>query len=216
MYTGNVSVGGPAQVRELPMLIISKMAVGPHNNNTYLLRCRSTGAQLLIDAAADGPRIIDLIGPSGLSGIITTHRHADHWQALTEVHDATGAPLYAHSEDAPAIEAPTDHLLADGSRISFGDCQVQAIHIVGHTPGSVALLYEDPEGPPHLFTGDTLFPGGVGKTWSTSDFDRLYADVTEKVFATLPDETWVYPGHGGDTTLGNERPFLAEWKSRGW
>jgi glyoxylase-like metal-dependent hydrolase (beta-lactamase superfamily II) len=216
MYSGNVSVGGPAQVRELPMLIISKMAVGPHNNNTYLLRCRSTGAQLLIDAAADAPQIIDLIGPSGLSGIITTHRHPDHWQALKEVQSGTGAPLYAHEDDAPEIGTPTDHLLNDGSRISFGDCHVDAIHIVGHTPGSVALLYNDPEGPPHLFTGDTLFPGGVGKTWSTPDFDRLYTDVTEKLFAKLPDETWVYPGHGSDTTLGNERPFLPEWKSRGW
>jgi glyoxylase-like metal-dependent hydrolase (beta-lactamase superfamily II) len=216
MYTGNVSVGGPAQVRELPMLIISKMAVGEHNNNTYLLRCRSTGAQLLIDAAAEAPRIIDLIGPSGLTGIVTTHRHPDHWQALAEVQAATKAPLYAHIDDAPAIDIPTDQLLIDGSQISFGDCQLEAIHIVGHTPGSVALLYNDPDGPAHLFTGDALFPGGVGKTWSASDFERLFDDVSEKLFAKLPDETWVYPGHGSDTTLGNERPLLAEWKSRGW
>lgn len=216
MYTGRVSVAGPADVHELPGLMISKLAVGPYDNNTYLLRCRTTGAQVLVDAAAEPGRIMDLIGPDGVSLVITTHRHPDHWQALQEVVDLTGAPTAAHQLDAPGIPVPTDVLLDDGDRIDVGDCSLEAIHLVGHTPGSIALLYDDPDGPPHLITGDCLFPGGVGKTHSADEFDSLYADVTTKLFDRLPDETWVYPGHGWDTTIGAERPNLQEWRARGW
>jgi glyoxylase-like metal-dependent hydrolase (beta-lactamase superfamily II) len=216
MYNGRVTVDGPADVHELGHLLISKLAVGPFNNNTYLLRCRATGVQVLVDAAAEPERILDLIGPEGVSLIVTTHRHRDHWQALAEVVDRTGAPTAAHVADAPGIPVATDILLEDGDRIVVGDCSLQAIHIVGHTPGSIALLYDDPDGPPHLLTGDCLFPGGVGKADSPEDFDRLYADVVGRIFDRLPDETWVYPGHGFDTTVGAERPQLQEWRERGW
>jgi len=216
MYNGRVTVGGPADVHDLGRLQISKLAVGPYDNNVYLLRCRDTGAQALVDAAADPGRIMDLIGPAGLSLIVTTHRHPDHWQALQEVKDLTGAPTAAHVDDVEGIPVPTDVVINDGDRIEIGDCTVEAIHLVGHTPGSIALLYDDPDGPPHLITGDCLFPGGVGKTMSPEAFDSLYSDVTSKLFNRLPDETWVYPGHGNDTTIGSERPALTEWRERGW
>ncbi|MBM3669116.1 MAG: MBL fold metallo-hydrolase [Actinobacteria bacterium] len=216
MYSGRVSVGGPAAVHELTSLIISKLAVGPMNNNTYLLRCRTTGHQLLVDAAAEPSRILELIGPDGLTGIVTTHRHADHWGALADVVAATGAPTYAGIEDMEALPVATTHPLADGDRLTFGDITLQALHLRGHTPGSIALLYDDPAGHTHLFTGDSLFPGGVGKTWSPEDFDLLIGDVEERVFGRLPDTTWVYPGHGDDTTLGVERPHLGQWRARRW
>lgn len=216
MYTGRVSVGGPADVHDLGRLMISKLAVGPYNNNVYLLRCRDTGDQILVDAAAEPGRIMDLIGPGGISLIVTTHRHPDHWQALQEVKDLTGAPTAAHVDDADGITVPTDLMINDGDMISVGNCSVEAIHLVGHTPGSIALLYDDPEGPPHLITGDCLFPGGVGKTTTPDSFDALITGVTSKLFDRLPDETWVYPGHGYDTDLGAERPQLAEWRERGW
>ena len=216
MYTGRVSVGGPADVHELGRLVISKLAVGPYNNNAYLLRCRETGTQVLVDAAAEPERLLDLIGPEGVSLIVTTHRHPDHWQALAAVADTTGAPTAAHVDDAPGIPVPTDVLLVDGDAVQVGACTLEVIQLVGHTPGSVALLYDDPDGPPHLITGDCLFPGGVGKTNSPDDFDSLYTGVVERIFNRLPDETWVYPGHGFDTTVGVERPALAEWRERGW
>jgi glyoxylase-like metal-dependent hydrolase (beta-lactamase superfamily II) len=98
-----------------------------------------------------------------------------------------------------------------------GRCDLEVIHLVGHTPGSIALLYDDPTGPPHLWTGDSLFPGGIGNTHGNRQhFEQLIADVTTKVFDRLPDETWVYPGHGNDTMLGAERPYLAQWRERGW
>jgi glyoxylase-like metal-dependent hydrolase (beta-lactamase superfamily II) len=215
MYTGRVSVGGPADVHELGHLIISKLAVGPYNNNVYLLRCRETGAQVLVDAAAEPDRIMDLIGPDGISMVVTTHRHPDHWQALAEIVERTGALTAAHVLDAPGIPVPTDVLLEDGDRVPVGTSQVEVVHLVGHTPGSAALLYDDPEGPPHVITGDCLFPGGVGKTTTPEDFDSLYNGVVSRLFA-LPDETWIYPGHGYDTTVGAERPALAEWRERGW
>ncbi len=216
-YSGNVTVGGPADAHELAELIISKVAVGPMENNAYLLRCRATGEQVLIDAADEPDTLLRLIGDDGIASVVTTHRHADHWQALDAVVRATGARTYAGLHDAEGIPVPTDHPVEDGGEIAVGACRLTALHLVGHTPGSIALVYDDPEGHPHLFTGDCLFPGGVGNTRGDARaFNRLLHDVESKIFARLPDETWVYPGHGADTTLGAERPHLGEWRQRGW
>ncbi len=217
MYTGKVKVGGRADVHELYNLSVSKLAVGPYNNNAYLLRCRRTGVQLLIDAPSEPVQLLALIGADGIQTVNTTHSHHDHWGALVEVIAATGAQTAAHFLDAPDIPVPTDRLLVDQDEVAFGDCTLTAIHLVGHTPGSIALLYRDPDGPPHLFTGDCLFPGGVGNTeQDAARFTSLLGDVTTKLFDRLPDETWVYPGHGHDTDIGSERPNLATWRERGW
>ncbi len=216
-YTGNVSLGGPADVRALTHLTISKIEVGPHSNNAYLLRCNTTGAQALIAAANDAAVLLDLAGQDGLAAVITTHGHVDHWYALADVVSATGARTVAHDQDAGYLPVPTDERVSHGDTISFGEIVLTAIHLVGHTYGSIALVYDDPTGPPHLFTGDSLFPGGVGRTWDEpARFASLYSDVVEKIFNSLPDETWVYPGHGRDTTLGAERPDLADWWARQW
>ncbi|UGY90736.1 MBL fold metallo-hydrolase [Streptomyces gobiensis] len=216
-YTGKVTVGGPAEVHELADLMISKVAVGPMDNNAYLLRCRTTGEQLLIDAANDPETLLQLIGDDGIGAVVTTHRHGDHWQALADVVKATGARTYAGRYDAEGIPVPTDVPLDDGDTIEFGACSLTARHLVGHTPGSIALIYDDPHGHPHLFTGDCLFPGGVGNTFGNAEnFATLLRDVETKLFGELPDETWVYPGHGNDTSLGAERPHLHEWRARGW
>jgi glyoxylase-like metal-dependent hydrolase (beta-lactamase superfamily II) len=203
-------------VRELRDLVISKLSVGPMDNNVYLLRCRETGDQVLVDAAAEPQRIHDLIHHGGLSTVVTTHAHADHWGALADVLDETGAHSVAHTADAPALPA-VHTTVTDGDTILVGDCQLEVIHLVGHTPGSIALLYRDPAGIPHLFTGDSLFPGGVGNTRGNAEnFASLINDVEHKIFDRLPDETWFYPGHGRDSTLGVERPALPEWRERGW
>ncbi|MFC8451202.1 MBL fold metallo-hydrolase [Kitasatospora sp. NPDC057223] len=215
-YHGAVKVGGPPDVRELAHLIISKVAVGPYDNNAYLLRCRATDEQLLIDAAADAPVLLETVGER-LATVVTTHRHHDHWGALAEVVAATGARTAAGRIDAEALDVPTDLLLDDGDILRVGQVELTVRHLVGHTPGAIVLVYDDPQGHPHVFTGDCLFPGGVGNTWGDSAaFDSLFRDVNEKLFDVLPDEAWVYPGHGGDTTLGAERPRLAEWRERGW
>ena len=216
-YTGHVTVGGPAAARELPLLAITKVAVGPYNNNSYLLRCEVTGEQLLIDAAAEPERLLSLIGPDGIGMVVTTHAHRDHWQALADVLDATGAAHAASPIDAAEIDVPVTVPVSDGDVVRVGQCELRAVQLVGHTPGSIALIYDDPDGSPHVFTGDCLFPGGVGNTWEDPDrFASLLGDVETKLFNALPDETWVYPGHGDDTTLGAERPHLEEWRTRGW
>lgn len=214
-YHGAVTPGGPPDVRELGHLIVTKLSVGPMDNNAYFLRCRDTGDELLIDAAAEPDRLVSTVGDGPLRTVVTTHRHADHWGALAAVVDATGAETVAHVDDAPAIDVPTTRPVTDGDVVRVGDCDLAVIHLGGHTPGSIALLYDDPQGPPHLFTGDALFPGGVGAT-TPETFPVLYTNVVSKVFDRLPDETWVYPGHGDDTVLGNERPHLDEWRERGW
>jgi glyoxylase-like metal-dependent hydrolase (beta-lactamase superfamily II) len=214
-YTGHVDNGGPPATRTAGPLQITKVSVGPMDNNAYLLRSTTTGEQLLVDAANDADTLVELVGDAGLARIVTTHRHQDHWQGLAAVVSATGARTAAGVADAEAIGVPTDELLAEGDEVTVGDVRLEVIQLVGHTPGSVALLYRDPTGHPHLFTGDSLFPGGVGKT-TPETFPRLIDDVEEKLFAVLPDDTWVYPGHGDDTTLGAERPALPEWRARGW
>ncbi|SPF00755.1 MBL fold metallo-hydrolase [Streptomyces sp. MA5143a] len=214
-YSGAVKVGGPADVHELPDLMISKVAVGPMDNNAYLLRCRATDEQLLIDAANDAGTLLTLIGDDGIASVVTTHQHGDHWQALAEVVAATGARTYAGRNDAEGIPVPTDVLVDDGDTIRVGRVELTARHLVGHTPGSIALVYDDPHGHPHVFTGDCLFPGGPGRTTRPEDFESLMSGLEAKVFV-LPDETWIYPGHGNDTTLGAERPHLGAWHERGW
>jgi len=215
-YTGNVSPGSAPEVRELGDLVITKVSVGPMDNNAYLLRCVSTGEQVLIDAANESDRLLELVGTGGLSTVVTTHRHGDHWQALADVVSATGARSVAHAADAPELPVATE-TVADGATVPVGGCGLEVIHLVGHTPGSIALLYRDPAGIPHLFTGDSLFPGGVGNTFgSKENFASLIDDVEHKLFDRLPDETWFYPGHGKDSTLGTERPSLPEWRARGW
>jgi glyoxylase-like metal-dependent hydrolase (beta-lactamase superfamily II) len=214
-YTGKVKPGSP-DVRELPELIITKASVGPMDNNAYLLRCRRTDEQALIDAANDAEALLQLIGSGGLTKVITTHQHWDHWQALQRVVDATGAETVAGAPDVEGIPVATTTAVSDGDTIAVGSCTLQVVHLVGHTPGSIALLYDDPEGNPHIFTGDSLFPGGVGKTQTPEDFASLINDVEHKIFDRLSDETWVYPGHGNDTTLGAERASIPEWRSRGW
>jgi glyoxylase-like metal-dependent hydrolase (beta-lactamase superfamily II) len=204
-------------VRALTDVTITKIEVGDFGNNAYLLRCTETGDGLLIDAAAEPDRLIELIGDMPISKIVTTHRHQDHWLGLEEVAKATGATIIAHPLDAPELPVPVTQTVEDGDRIALGVVSVGVIHLRGHTPGSIALLYDGGGTNQHLFTGDSLFPGGVGNTQKDpARFERLYTDVVERVFDRLPDETWVYPGHGGDTTLSAERPSLAEWKERGW
>ena len=218
-YTGNVKVGGPPDTREIDGLEITKLAVGPMDNNAYLLRDTATGEGLLVDAANEADRLIEMIGGTPITWIVTTHRHYDHWQALEKVQQATGAVVVAHTEDAGELPIPVDDDITGGDILRFGDAAVSVIHLRGHTPGSVALCYDAEgrlAGSPHLFTGDSLFPGGPGKTTNPKDFTSLMDDLEARVFGTLPDPTWVYPGHGNDTTLGAERPHLAEWRARGW
>ncbi|MEC9326138.1 MAG: MBL fold metallo-hydrolase, partial [Actinomycetota bacterium] len=161
--------------------------------------------------------LIERYAPT-LSLIVTSHQHPDHWGALTEVADSTHAPTAAHPLDADPLPVRPDRLLQDGDTVEVGDLHFQVIHLRGHTPGSVALALSGPatDGRVHLFTGDCLFPGGVGKTWKEGDFEQLLGDVTSRVFDVYADQTVVYPGHGDDTTLGAERPHLQEWRDRGW
>lgn len=216
MYDGNVEVGGPAQIRELTHMSIHKVAVGPLSNNVYLLRCRESGAQIMIDAASEPGTLIPLIGDHDLDIVLTTHRHPDHWQALHSIIEHTSADTAAPIADVEGIGVPIDRPLSHGDIVRFGSCELEVITVGGHTPGCSLFLYRDPRGHEHLFSGDALFPGGVGKTANDSDFDTLISGITAEVFDRLSDATWVYPGHGADTTLGAERPHLESWRTRRW
>lgn len=218
-YTGHVETRTAAR-RTLSGVSIIKASVGPMDNNCYLVTCGNTGESLLIDAANDPEFLVEFVEEYAprLSLIVTTHQHADHWQALEALAEATGVPTAAHELDAQPLPVTPSRFLAGGDTVSVGDLTFDVIHLRGHTPGSVALALR-PSGEREavqLFTGDCLFPGGVGKTWEDGGFEQLLGDVATRIFDVYGDDTVVYPGHGDDTTLGAERPHLAEWRERGW
>jgi glyoxylase-like metal-dependent hydrolase (beta-lactamase superfamily II) len=218
-YTGHVEAQTSAR-RTLPGVTIIKTSVGPMDNNAYLVTCSDTGESLLIDAANDPELLVRLLAEHApkVELIVTTHQHGDHWQALEAVAQATGAPTAVHQLDADALPVKPDRFLAGGDTIVIGELNFDVIHLRGHTPGSVALALR-PSGDRtavQLFTGDCLFPGGVGKTWEPGGFEELLGDVSSQLFGVYGDDTVVYPGHGDDTTLGEERPHLEEWRERGW
>ena len=218
-YVGDVTSGGPSDRRDLRLLTIRKAAVGALANNVYLLTCTRTGKQLLIDAADDPERILSLVdeGGGGLDTIVTTHQHWDHHRALADVSALTNATTAAGSADADALPVIPDRRLTHGDTLAFGDITLEVIHLRGHTAGSVALAYRDPRGHTHIWTGDSLFPGGVGNVQKDPErFASLLGDVQTRIFDVYDDDTWIYPGHGSDTTLGAERPQLQAWRERGW
>lgn len=200
---------GPVQV--------TKISVGPMDNNAYLLTA-GDGPVLLIDAAAEPERLLAALGVRELGAVVTTHQHADHVQGLAQVVAATGAEVWAGRPDLAAIArqagVPVQPLWT-GDRVDCGQITLAVIGLVGHTPGSIALVLTDGSAT-HIFSGDSLFPGGIGKTGSPAEFTSLLDDVTAQLFDRFDDETVVHPGHGDATTLGAERPHLAEWRARGW
>jgi glyoxylase-like metal-dependent hydrolase (beta-lactamase superfamily II) len=212
-YTGIVDAYGPADFRLVPGLLIAKMGLGPSGVNGYLLRCTRTEEQLLVDAADDVLFVAAIMGSRGLSTIVTTHAHPAHVQALADLEESTFARTVAHPDDSGALPIPTAHPVRDSDVVEVGDVRLTVVHLPGHTPGSIALLYSPPDGSaPHLFTGDALLSGGPGATSTPEDRERLLDALGRKVFDALPDETWIYPGHGQDTTVGRER---AAWRTAG-
>ena len=212
-------------IHSLRDVTIRSISVSEMNNNVYLLTSKSTGAQVLIDAADDLPAIQQLLSesagdsaePTKLVRIATTHQHWDHVRALAELVEVTGATTSAGADDADALPVPVDVRLGHGDVERFDDIELTAVHLRGHTPGSIAFVYQDPDGPAHIFSGDSLFPGGVGNTDKDPErFNQLLSDVAERLFGAYPDTAVVHPGHGKPTTLGAERPHLDEWRARGW
>ncbi|MGW0021522.1 MBL fold metallo-hydrolase [Rhodococcus sp. NPDC003382] len=218
-YTGEVSPGGPAQRRTIPGATIVKLSVGQMDNNTYLITDSSTGKSLFIDAANEPDLLVSYLAENApkLELIVTTHQHWDHWQGLEKVADATGVPTAAHPLDAEPLPVTPARLLMEGDTVEIGELSFEVLHLSGHTPGSIALVLEEQgTGRHHVFTGDCLFPGGIGKTADHEKFTSLLDDVETKLFGRFGDDTVIYPGHGKDSTLGAERPHLGEWRERGW
>ncbi|MFQ1003038.1 MBL fold metallo-hydrolase [Modestobacter sp. SSW1-42] len=216
-YTGDVEVGGPAQTLVLPGLTVTKLAVSEMANNAYLLTSTATGESLLVDAAADPAALLALVGDADLRTVVTTHGHWDHHRALPEVVAATGAQTVAHPADAADLPVPVTRPVEHGDTVAVGDQVLEVVHLRGHTPGSIALVWRGGGAGTHVFTGDSLFPGGVGNTQGdAARFTSLLDDVRARLFDVLPAETRVHPGHGADTTIGTERPHLDAWRERGW
>ncbi|MEZ5322014.1 MAG: MBL fold metallo-hydrolase [Microthrixaceae bacterium] len=193
-------------------LEIHKVVVGPFENNVFVLRCRHTGEAVLIDAANEHERLLDLARSLGVRRVLETHGHWDHIQAIPQLRDA-GYAVGVTAADAAMLPS-YDEIVVHDSVIGVGDLRLRAIETPGHTPGSVCF---EVEGKPLLFSGDTLFPGGPGNTTLPGgDFDTIIGSIDRLLFARLDADTIVMPGHGSDTTIGAERPSLDEWIERGW
>ncbi len=192
---------------------ITRVVVGPIDNNVFVVRCRRTGDSVLIDAANESDVVLDLCRRLGVTRVLTTHGHHDHIQAVPAVR-AAGYPVGIGAADGATLAGGPDFVIDDGAEVAVGDLVLRAVHTPGHTPGSMCFVVE---GSPVLLSGDTLFPGGPGATNRPGgDFPTIMSSLRERLFGRLPDDTMVMPGHGDDTTIGAERPHLQEWADRGW
>jgi glyoxylase-like metal-dependent hydrolase (beta-lactamase superfamily II) len=191
---------------------VHRLVVGPIDNNVFVLRCKQTGEAVLVDAANEHDKLLELCRRLGVRKVLETHGHWDHIQAVPAVRDA-GYEVGVTEADADMLPS-YDFVVADTSVIEVGRLRLHAIATPGHTPGSICFRLE---GSPILFSGDTLFPGGPGATgFPGGDFPTIISSIVERLFSPLPAETLVLPGHGADTTIGTERPHLQEWVDRGW
>jgi glyoxylase-like metal-dependent hydrolase (beta-lactamase superfamily II) len=191
---------------------IHKLVVGPLDNNVFVVRCRQSGEALLVDAANEHEQLLELCQRLGVRKVVETHGHWDHIQAVPQLREA-GYEVAVRAEDAAMLPS-YDVLLEDDELLAVGRLRLRTIHTPGHTPGSICFLIE---GSPVLLSGDTLFPGGPGNTATDlGDFPTILRSIDQRLFAHLSPETIVMPGHGLDTTIGNERPHLEEWAARGW
>jgi glyoxylase-like metal-dependent hydrolase (beta-lactamase superfamily II) len=191
---------------------IHKVVVGPMDNNVFVLRCKQSGDAVLIDAANEHERLLELCRSLGVRKVLETHGHWDHIQAVPAVRDA-GYDVGVTSADADMLDA-YDFVLEDESVVEVGRLRLHTIHTPGHTPGSMCFRLD---GSPVLFSGDTLFPGGAGNTsFPGGDFPTILRSIEQRLYTTLDDDVLVLPGHGDDTTIGTERPHLQEWADRGW
>lgn len=195
------------------------ISVSDLDNNCYLLTTESDeGTQgLLIDAADNAPALLDLAESAGarITAVVTTHRHFDHVRALEDVLDTTKATHFASLGDSPRLPRSADTTLGEGDTLRWAGHSLRAHILRGHTQEGLALSIKI-EGIYHLFVGDSLFPGGVGKTSTPEEFNQLLSDVKTRLFDVYPDTAVVHPGHGKPTTLGTERPHLEQWRQRGW
>ncbi|MDA8071161.1 MAG: MBL fold metallo-hydrolase [Actinomycetota bacterium] len=191
---------------------VHRVVVGPMDNNVHVVRCRQSGEAVLIDAANEHERLLDLCRTLGVRRVVETHGHWDHIQAVPAVRDA-GLDVAVTAADAGMLPA-YDQILEDDQILAVGRLRIRTIATPGHTPGSICFAVE---GTPLLFSGDTLFPGGPGNTsFPGGDFAAIIDSLDRRLFAAFDDTTLVLPGHGADTTIGAERPHLAEWAARGW
>jgi glyoxylase-like metal-dependent hydrolase (beta-lactamase superfamily II) len=188
---------------------IHKIVASPFDNNAYIIVCKATGNSLIIDTPRDVDKVLAEVGGTDVQAVAITHGHRDHIEGFEGFRSSLTAPIGLHQDDVPRL-APNlpDYLLQGGATMDIGELTLDLLHTPGHTAGGVCLLLGK-----HLFSGDTLFPGGPGKTQTPEALQQVIESITGTLFA-LPDDTAVYPGHGADTTIGDAKAEYAIFASR--
>ena len=203
--------GSPQHMSAIPApgaLEIRKVSAGPYDNNAYVIVSRATGESVIVDTPAEPEKVLAAAAGTQVRAILITHCHADHIQGHREVVAATGAPVWVHASEAEKLPIAPQHLFQHLGAIHLGGQSLTALHVPGHTTGGTAILWDK-----QLFSGDTLFPNGPGKTWSPDAFHQLVSMLKERIF-TLDDDIAVRPGHGSDTVLGREKQQFRTFESR--
>jgi glyoxylase-like metal-dependent hydrolase (beta-lactamase superfamily II) len=187
---------------------IIKMELGPWGTNSYIIVCQATGDSILVDAPGDADKVLKQLASTRPKYIVLTHTHIDHIGALEELKAELKVPVALHPKDAVRLSLHSDMELKDGDRVPVGKLKLKVLHTPGHTPGSLCFLVGR-----HLISGDTIFPGGPGKTGTPADFKQIVKSIKTRLFV-LPDDTQVYPGHGEGTVLGKEKKEFAMFASK--
>ncbi|MBI2172059.1 MAG: MBL fold metallo-hydrolase [Chloroflexi bacterium] len=188
--------------------IIHKVPMGSYGNNGYLVVCPRTNESIIIDTPAEPEKLLAIAKDTTVKCILITHTHQDHLLGFEAIRSALSALVGVHPTEASNLPSPPDFHLLDGDTITIGTVGVKVIHTPGHTSGSLCFLSGG-----HLFTGDTLFPGGPGNTRTPKDLKQILGSITQRLLA-LPENTVVYPGHGNNTTVGDAQVEYAIFASR--
>jgi len=187
---------------------ITRLELGPFGTNAYMVVCQTTGDSILVDAPGEADAVLSQLAGTKPKYIVITHTHIDHIGALEELRAKLKIPVAVHPKDAARLPSRPDIELNDGDIVEVGKLKLKVLHTLGHTPGSLCLLVGK-----YLIAGDTIFPGGPGKTGTPADFKQIVKSIETKLFV-LPDDTEVYPGHGDATVLGKEKKEFAVFASK--
>jgi glyoxylase-like metal-dependent hydrolase (beta-lactamase superfamily II) len=196
------------ETRDGRLLLVKLGPLGPVSNNAYIIAATATNDALIVDAPAESEQVVAAARGLNVRSIIVTHRHRDHWAGIDALLDGINAPVYCHEADRDSYLSYVEDVLDHDDEVELGGLKLRVVHTPGHTAGCICLHLGE-----HLIAGDTLFPGGPGRTRSPEDLAQEIDSIVNRLYA-LPDNTLVYPGHGANTTIAASKAEYAVYAAK--